>query len=284
MPADPTVSRRSFLALAGALPFALRASVSAATIPVGLELYTVRDELAKDLPGTVRAVGKMGYEVVEFYAPYYSWTSERAKEVRKLLDDIGVRCRSTHNDAASLTPANLPKAIELNQILGSKYVIMASSGSVTGVEGWKRVAEHLNTAADGLKSAGMFTGYHNHQTEWMPVEGQRPMDVLASSTSTDVVLQLDVGTCIEAGSDPVAWIKSHPGRIRSIHCKDWAPAPGKGYGVLFGEGESPWRQIFEAAESGGGVEYYLIEQEQGPATEQLQRAERCLANYRKLRS
>jgi sugar phosphate isomerase/epimerase len=278
-----TVSRRSFLALAGALPFALKASAAfAKTVPVGLELYTVRDELTKDLLGTVRAVGKMGYEVVEFYSPYYSWTPERAKEVRKLLDDLGVRCRSTHNDSSSLTAENLPKAIELNQIIGSKYVIMASPGRVTGIESWKAVSDRLNQAADKLKAAGMATGYHNHQTEWTPVEGQRPMDVIASSTSKDVALQLDVGTCVEMGVDPVGWIKSHPGRIKSIHCKDWAP--GSGYSVLFGEGKSPWPAIFEAAESVGGVEYYLVEQEQGPATEQLQRAERCLANYKKLRA
>ncbi len=284
MTLDATVSRRSFLALAGALPLALKASaVSAATIPVGLELYSVRDELAKDLPATVRAVAKMGYEVVEFYSPYFSWTPEKAKEVRKLLDDVGVRCHSTHNDSSALTAENLPKAIDLNQILGSQYIIVASSGRVAGIDGWKAVGDRLNAAADKLKAERMFTGYHNHQTEWMPVEGQRPMDILASTTSHDVVLQLDVGTCIEAGSDPVAWIKANPGRIKSLHCKDWAPAPGLGYGVLFGEGNSPWQKIFEAAESVGGVEYYLIEQEQGPATEQFQRAERCLANYRKLR-
>ena len=282
MAAHTTISRRSFLALAGALPFVLKGAAGAAgKVPVGLELYSVRDDLMKDLPGTVRAVGKMGYEIVEFYSPYYAWTPEKAREVRKLLDDIGVRCRSTHNDSASLTAENLPKAIELNQIIGSQYVIMASPGRTTGIDSWKAVADRLNAAAEKLKAAGMSTGYHNHQTEWMPVEGQRPMDVLASATSKDVALQLDVGTCIEAGSDPVAWIKSHPGRIRSIHCKDWAP--GRGYSVVFGEGDSPWQKIFEAAETGGGVEYYLIEQEQGPATEQLQRAERCLANYKKLR-
>ncbi len=253
-------------------------------VPVGLELYSVRDELAKDLTGTVRTVAKMGYEVVEFYSPYFSWTPEKAKEVRKLLDDLGVRCRSTHNDATTFTPENLPKAIELNQIIGSQYVIMASSGRVTGLDGWKAIGDRLNAAAETLKSARMSTGYHNHQTEWMPVEGKRPMDVLASTTSHDVVLQLDVGTCIEAGSDPVAWIKANPGRIKSLHCKDWAPPPGAGYGVIFGEGTSPWPKIFEAAESVGGVEYYLIEQEQGPATEQFQRAERCLANYKKLRA
>jgi sugar phosphate isomerase/epimerase len=282
MAPDRTVSRRSFLALAGALPFALGAAAAAARkVPVGLELYTVRDELTKDLMGTVSAVGKMGYEVVEFYSPYYSWTTDRAKEVRKLLDDLGLQCRSTHNDSTSLTAENLPKAIELNQIIGSRYIIMASPGRVTGIDSWKAISDRLNQAADKLKAAGMATGYHNHQTEWMPVDGQRPMDILAAETTKDVVLQLDVGTCVEVGSDPVAWIKGHPGRIKSVHCKDWAP--GAGYSVLFGEGKSPWPAIFDAAESVGGVEYYLVEQEQGPATEQLQRAQRCLANYRKLR-
>jgi len=283
MAAHTTVSRRSFLALAGALPFALKGSAAAqAKVPVGLELYSVRDELTKDLTGTVRAVAKMGYEVVEFYSPYYSWTPEKAKEVRKLLDDLGIRCPSTHNAATTLTAANLPKAIELNQILGSRYIIAASPGAVTGLDSYKALSEQLNRAAEQLKSAGMFTGFHNHQTEWKPIDGQRPMDVIASITTKDVVLQLDVGTCVEAGADPIAWIKSHPGRIKSVHLKDWAAGPG--YAVVFGEGSSPWPGIFAAAESAGGVEYYLIEQEQGPVTEQLQRAERCLANYRKMRA
>jgi sugar phosphate isomerase/epimerase len=159
---------------------------------------------------------------------------------------------------------------------------MASAGKTGGIDSWKAVAERLNVAAEKLKPAGMATGYHNHQSEWKLVEGQRPMDVIASGTSKDVVLQLDVGTCVEVGEDPVSWIKAHPGRIKSVHCKDWAPE--KGYSVLFGEGKAPWPKIFDAAESVGGVEYYLIEQEEGPANEQLQRAEKCLANYKKLRT
>ena len=97
------------------------------------------------------------------------------------------------------------------------------------------------------------------------------------------MLQLDVGTCIEVGSDPVAWINANPGRINSLHCKDWAPGEGKGYKVLFGEGVAPWPKIFQAAESTGGVEYYLIEQE-GSRFPSLETAERCLANFKKLRA
>jgi sugar phosphate isomerase/epimerase len=109
------------------------------------------------------------------------------------------------------------------------------------------------------------------------------MDVLAKNTGKDVMLQLDVGTCIEAGSDPVAWINANPGRINSIHCKDWSPEPGKGYKVLFGDGAAPWKKIFDAAEKKGGVEYYLIEQE-GYSLPPMETAQQCLANFKKIRA
>ena len=250
---------------------------------MGLELYSVRDELGKDLLGTVRAVAKMGYEVVEFYAPYYSWTTDRAKEVRKLLDDLGVRCNSTHNGSNVFTPAGINKAIELNQILGAKYIVWASAGQVDSLDGWKWVADTLTQTAHRLKPHNIRTGYHNHKLEFVPVGGKKPMQVIAANTPKDVMLQLDVGTCVEAGADPVAWIKANKGRIKSLHCKDWAPGEGKGYRVLVGEGDSPWNRILEAAEATGGVEYYLIEQE-GSRFSPLETAEKCLATWKKMRA
>jgi sugar phosphate isomerase/epimerase len=279
------ISRRTFLtitAVSPLAPLALRAAHAAAKLPVGLELWTVRNELTRDLMGTIRAVAKMGYEVLEFYAPYYQWTPQVASDVRKLMDDLGLRCHSTHNSDQSFTPGGIQKAIELNQIIGSQYIIMASTNAAT-IDQWKAVGDRLNAAAEKLSPLGMSSGYHNHQAEWRKVDGQRPMDVIAANTMKSVVLQLDVGTCMEVGEDPITWIRDNPGRIKSVHCKDWAPGAGKQYGVLFGEGVSPWARIFEAAESTGGVEYYLIEQEEGPATEQLQRAEHCLANWKKMR-
>ncbi len=279
-----SLSRRSFLALAGAAPFALAAS-AAKRVPVGLELYSVRDELAKDPMGTVRAVAKMGYEVVEFYAPYYQWTTDYAKEMRKLLDELKIKCLSTHNGANAFTPEGIQKAIDLNQIIGSKTIVMASPGRVTGLDSWKSVAEKLSMAAEKLKPLGMRAGYHNHKPEFVPVEGKRPIEIIAAGTPKDVTLQLDVGTCVEAGSDPVAWINANPGRIRSLHLKEWAagdPKEEKGYRPLLGEGQAPWKQIFAAAESKGGVEYYLIEQE-GSRLSPLETAERCLATYKKMR-
>ena len=281
---NDNVSRRSFLAFFAAAPLARPLWAALPTnksITVGLELYSVRDDLKKDLMGTVKGVAKLGYQCVEFYAPYYDWTLDYAKDVRKQLDDLGVHCYSTHNQSQALMPDGIGKAIELNQALGARYVVLAHPGDVKGVDGWKRVAVMLNTANETLAGHGMHAGYHNHDLEWKPVDGQMPIELIATNTDKSIMLQLDVGTCLEAGKDPVAWVEKNPGRIRSMHCKDWSPE--KGYRVLFGEGVAPWKKLFAAAESKGGIEYYLIEQE-GSDYSEMETAERCLSAYRKFRA
>ena len=275
-------SRRRFLQTSALAPLALNAkshAFPAAPIPVGIEMYSVRNELAKDPMGTVRAVAAAGYQGLEFYAPYFEWTVEQAKDMRKLLDELKIRCFSTHNDSGYFSSNKLQHARDLNLILGSKYMVMASSHEGAGLAAWRKVADILNEASEKLANDHLGVGYHNHQIEWKPVEGARPMEVLAKNTKPSVMLQLDIGTCIEAGSDPVAWIKQNPGRIRSMHCKEWSPDADKGYKVLFGEGVAPWKQLFAAAENGGGIEYYLVEQE-GSRFSELETAKRCLDAFR----
>lgn len=271
-----TFSRREVL---GALAAASIASgrEPANKIPIGLELYSVRDNLKKDPRGTLQAVAKMGYDCVEFFAPYAQWTPEHAREVRQQLDDFGLRCYSTHNDSQSFTPEGLPKAIELNKIIGTKFIVLAHPGDVRGIDGWKAVAETLDRGDDAMRSSGLHAGYHNHDVEWKPIDGQRPMDILAANTSKDIMLQLDVGTCVEAGDDPVAWIEKNPGRIKSLHLKDWSAQ--KGYRVLFGEGDVKWKPVLAAARKVGGAEYFLIEQE-GSRFPEMETAERCLVAYK----
>jgi sugar phosphate isomerase/epimerase len=271
-------SRRSFLAIFAVAPLGA-ALATDKHLPIGLELYSVRNDLNKDLMGTVRGVAQMGYECVEFFAPYYEWTLDYAQQVRSELDTLGVRCYSTHNSSQSFTPEGIGKTIELNQALGAHYVVMAHPGRVSGLDGWKRVAELLNKANDTFTGHGLHAGYHNHDLEWRPVDGQKPIELLAAHTDQSIALQLDVGTCLETGSDPVAWINRNPGRIRSMHVKDWSLE--KGYRVLTGEGTAPWKEIFAAAESTGGIEYYLIEQE-GSDYSEMETVKRCLAAFRKL--
>ena len=301
------LSRRDFVARSGASAAALASASLFATpalahaasprapssvagrYPIGIELYAVRGELAKDLSNTLRTVSQIGYQVVEFYAPYLNWTIPYAKDVRTQLDDLGLRCYSTHNGFPSIIPGDtMVKAIEINQILGARHIILASPPPNTNsLEDWKRVSGQLTTAVEQLKPHGLFAGFHNHRIEWAPVAGgQRVMDVIATNTPPEFILQFDVGTCLEAGADPIAWIKAHSGRIKSVHLKDWAPgkeADEKGYRVLFGEGTGPWKEILNAVESYGGVEFYLMEQE-GSRYSEFETAKRCLDTWRTMRA
>jgi len=284
--ASASFSRRSFLstgvstALAVSAASSLTAAAKGKKIPLGLELYSVRDVLEKDLMGTVRTVAKQGWEVFEFYSSYFSWTTDYAKQVRALLDEVGVKCLSTHNGAESFDGAGIQKAIDLNSILGSKTIVLAHPGkTITTVDGWKEVAAKLNAGADKFKAAGIRAGYHNHDAEWRPIDGVKPIEILAKNTRKEVTLQFDVGTCVAMGADPVAWINSNPGRIRSMHCKDWAP--DKEYKVLFGDGKAPWKGIFAAAEKTGGIEYYLIEQESYDLPS-IETVALCMANFKKI--
>src|SRR5438445_882411 len=295
-PLSTSLSRRTFITMSAVVPAAIAAQVSvngssAEPEPpkkhrIGLELYSVRGELGRDLPNTLKMVASFGYEVVEFYSPYFKWKPAYAKDVRAQMDELGLRCYSTHNGLDSFTPGeNLAHAIELNQILGSRYVVLASAPGGKGVDGWKSLCEKLTAAVEKLEPHGLDAGYHNHAAEWAKLEnGQRIIEVIAANTPKQFVLQLDVGTCEEAGADPVAWVKANPGRIKIMHLKDWKPGGGtgeKGYRVLFGEGVTPWKELMAAAESVGGLEYFLIEQE-GSRFSEFETAKKCLENWKKM--
>lgn len=261
-----------------AAPFAL---AQGRNLPVGLQLFTLRNDLEKDIPGTLKAVSKVGYRYVEFYVPFYfAWTPAFAREVRKSLDDLGLKCTSTHNTMDAFQPEGIGKAIELNQIIGSKYVVSARRPQVAGIDDWKSIAETLNKGNEVLRASGLSAAYHNTVLEWKPVDGQRPIDVLFQNTDKSFGHQLDVGTCLATGTDAVAWIDQHPGRIRSLHLKDWSPE--KEYGVLFSRGSAPWRDILAAAEGKGGAEFLVIEQEQS-VEPPIEAVEKDLELYLKLR-
>jgi sugar phosphate isomerase/epimerase len=188
----------------------------------------------------------------------------------------------------------MPKAIELNHIIGSKDLVVSgngmgeamgqagvSAGQIPTIEGWTKVAEQLTAVADKLRPAGLRIGYHNHPAEFTPIGGKLPMDVVAANTPKDVMLQLCVGACVGAHGDPAKFIKANPGRIRHIHCKDWSEE--KGYEVRFGEGVTHWPEVFAAAESAGGVEFYLIEQLGTSEFRSMETAQRNMANWKRIR-
>jgi len=272
------ISRRSFVGAAALAP-AVIASAQKPKLPVGLELFSVRQALAKDLTGTVREVAKIGYQDVEFFSPYFQWSTEQAKDMRKLLDDVGMKCLSTHNAITNYKPENIQRTIELNNILGVRYVVVASAGRAQTQDDWRKIAETFTQGHEKLAAGKLRGGYHNHQLEFTPLEGKRPIEIIAANTPKSFVLQLDVGTCVEMGSDPVAWINANPGRIQCMHLKEWSKE--KGYRALYGEGAVPWKEVLAAAQKTGGLEYVLIEQE-GSEFSEFDTAKKCLETYRKM--
>ncbi len=268
-----TISRRSFLsAIVPALAAAPRPPV-----PIALQLFSLRYDCDKDLEGTLRAVARMGYQGVEFYRSYLDFTTDRAKALRKLLDDLHLSCAGAHTPPAHLAPDRLPRTIELNQILGSRRVVQASAPKIATARGWYEQAERLTAAATRLRREGLRAGFHNHAGEFQAVEGKIPWEIVAANTPGDVILQLDTGSALSAGADPVSCMKRYPGRTATMHVKDYS-SRGK---VLLGEGDAPLKDIFDTAERIGGIECYIIEQE--GSERPMEVVERCLGNMRAIR-
>jgi sugar phosphate isomerase/epimerase len=275
------MTRRAFLALTAAMPLAsMRAQ---ARLPaVGLHLKTVARELSSDRMGTLRAVAALGYEVVEFHAAYLDWTPEEAREVRSLLDAEGLRCVSTHHDAGGPAAGTLSRAAELNLALGSRCLVWTNRADVTTIDGWRTVADEIRAAADTLQALDLFTGVQPDTVEWLPLDGRLPIEVLIANVPPHVRLQIDIGRCLAAGADPMAFMNAHPRRVASLHLRDWAPArDGSGDPPSFGEGIVPWQQVFEMAETRGGAEHYLIARDDHPRG--LEAAELDLSAYRAMR-
>ena len=255
------ISRRSFLRRAGAgaavvmAGSALGVRAAGKKMHIGVQLYSIRNYIPSDVAGAFASIKKMGYEGVEF-AGYYG---RDAKTLRQLLDDSGLKCCGTHIGLNTMIGDPLKATIEFNQILGTPFLVVPSLSSKT-LEGWAKYADTMNQVAGQLKPVGMAVGYHTHTAEYVPIEGQLPMDYFFDRTGKDVIMQLDIGHCVHAKADPVAYLKKYAGRARTVHVKDWSFTK-KEYSI--GDGEVPWTPVLDALATVAGTEWYTIEEETG---------------------
>lgn len=228
-----------------------------AKIPVALQLFSVREECAEDLVGTLRAVAEMGYEGVEF-AGYYG---KDAKELRKILDNLGLKVAGTHIGINTLLGDELQRTIEFNTTLGNRFLIMPGLPEEyrNSKAAWLRTAEIMNEISDKVKPHGMRVGYHNHAVEFQPMEGEIPWDIFFGATSEDVVMQLDTGNALYGGGDCVSILERYPGRAITVHLKSYHSQ--EGFRPLIGEGDIPWDDVFRLCETIGGTEWYIVEYE-----------------------
>ena len=264
-------SRREMLraaaiaAAALSIPTLARADEPKRKIPIGLELYSVRTLIPKDFPGTIEAIGKMGYQGVEF-AGYHGW-DRKPRELRKLLDDNGLKCCGTHTPLATLLGDELKKTAELHTILGNKFLICPFL-SARDADGWTELARKFNDIAERAKEFGMVVGYHSHASDFKKYDGKTSWEIFFDNTHPQVVHQLDTGNTLDGGGDPAALLKKYAGRTKTTHIKEH----GGPSTAALGEGTIDWKSLLDIYESVGGTEWYIVEYEHANPMETIKRS------------
>lgn len=232
-------------------------------IPIGCQLYAVRSEFTKDVPGTLRTLGQMGYEGVEFWgyrgtpnvykdAAGKDWS---AAELKKLLDGNKLECCGIHLSVAALQDANLQTSIDNNKVLGNKYLNIASAQKeMESAESIKKFAEFLNRASDKAAAQQMLVGYHCHGGDFNKVGGRMAYEMLFEQLKPEVNMQVDIGHALKAGVDPIVYFKKFAGRAKTVHLRE---AEDKMF-------DSPgYQELFNVMETVAGTEWYIVEEEKG---------------------
>ncbi len=245
-------------------------------LPIGVQLYSVREDAAKDLPGVLAAIKKMGYDAVEF-AGYYGHS---AQDIRKMLDDNGLKCCGAHMHLDVLQGDILKETIEFHKTIGNRFLIVSwlPKEKRNTRDALLETARQFNEVADKLTPLGMRTGYHNHHEEFQALDGTTPWDLFFGNTKHEVIMQLDTANAMHGGADPVPFLSSYPGRATTVHLKEFSKTNDK---AVLGEGDVKWKEIFELCETRGGTEWYIVEQE-AYAAAPLDCIARCLENLRKM--
>jgi sugar phosphate isomerase/epimerase len=289
------ISRRRFLqAVSAAVSFAAACTdapwlmANPLGLPLGLQLYSVRDLLPKDYEGTLRELCALGYREVEA-AGFFG---RNASDVKHAMEQAGLHCVSAHYSYTDLAP-HLDETIQFGKALGLEYIICASPGLPDGspakssnarvtraamtVADWRWNAEQFNRIGERVNAAGIKFGYHNHTAEFRTVNGVVIYDELLRLTDpAKVTMEMDCGWVIVGGKNPVDYLRRYPTRFSMLHVKDFklSGAPGSDTepppSAELGRGNIDYRPIFAVAKK-ANIKHTFIEQEQYdmPAMEAL---------------
>jgi len=223
-------------------------------IPIGFQLYTVRGEFSRNVPDTLKQIAGLGYKAVEFWG--YAGTPNvyqkySAQELRKLLDENGLKCCGIHMELKAIALENLTRTIENNQVLGNEYLNVAAAKDKMGSEqSIKELAAMLNDASAKCASHRMAVGYHAHPFDFVKIQGRFAWEILFGLTHPEVNMQMDVGNCLAGDGDPIAMLKEFPGRTRTIHIKEHKE---KTFDSDY------YKEVFRLCETTAGTQWYIVE-------------------------
>lgn len=244
-----------------------------ASLPVGIQLYTVRDRLDQNFAGTVRALAEMGYQGVEFA---WNYGGMQPDELAALLQSVGLRAVGYHT---SLEEINNPESMTYSyaRVLGGKYLSPGLPGDVE--RDWPAAIARIAEAANTAHAQGFTLTYHNHAQELADVDGERALDMLYRLTDPALVqAELDTFWVVKGGAEVVPYIRKHAGRTPEIHAKDMDPATGTFTEV--GNGCLDWPAIVAAAVD-GGAEWLIVEQDVCPGSS-LESARKSIENLKRM--
>lgn len=260
------MERREFLSTSGALalgvmlPPACRMARGAKIDKIGVQLYTVRDQMKADFEGTLARIAQIGYKEVEF-AGYYD---RSPADVRAILERNGLTAPATH--MMSDNTEGWKKAIDLAKSVGHNYLVAPwiPEEKRKTLDDWKRIGDEFNRVGQMAKDAGIQFAYHNHDFEFQPrIEGRIPFDVLLENTDAKLVqLEIDLYWITKGGQDPLAYFQRWPGRVPLVHVKDSMGGPEHKM-VDVGQGKIEWKRIFAKREQ-AGIKHFFVEHDQPP--------------------
>jgi sugar phosphate isomerase/epimerase len=252
-------SRRRFLGAAavGVAQGAQELAADPLGLPIGCQVYPVREALGKDFDGTLRQLAGIGYRMIEMCSPpgyersgFGSLTGIKASEMRHRIQAAGLGCESCHYTFRELKE-NLDDRIVYARELGLKQMILSSFGlrQDATLADWGRAAGELNKIGEQTKKAGIQAGFHNHNFEFREIDGVLIYDRLMSELDPKLVKMQFQVSVISLGYEAATFFGKYPGRFISLHLQDWSPA-GKRT-VAVGEGAVDWKKLFQAAKKGG---------------------------------
>jgi sugar phosphate isomerase/epimerase len=257
---------------------------------IGVQLYTVRTEMEKDVEATLARIAQIGFKEVEF-AGYFNRTP---KDIRAMLDRNGLTAPAAHVPYASLG-AGWKKVLDDSVVVGHEYLVIPFLDDEVRAQpdAYARVAEALNKGAEETNKAGLKFAYHNHQFEFVPAaNGQSGWDTLVTQCSPSVLFELDLFWASVAGQDPIRLFEAHPGRFPLVHVKDMETRPDTPAAEMVpferafeeladvGEGSIDWAAIFARGDL-GGIRHYFVEHDQPKAPfESIEASYRYLTKLR----
>jgi sugar phosphate isomerase/epimerase len=272
------LSRRQFLGksalgigsavIASHLPLDLSARTLNKTVklPVGFQVWTIKDQLVKDFAGTLKMMAGLGYQCVEMCSPpgyessgFGPLMKLKAKEMRQIINDAGLIFESTHYGMGEFKN-NLKERIEFAAESGQKQMILSSFGlpEKATMSDWMKAADELNKFGMESKKAGIQMGFHNHHGEFGKIDGMLIYDALMKQFDPELVkMQFQVAV-ISIGYKAASYFEKYPGRFISAHLADWSAAEKKS--VPVGKGIVDWKEFFASVEK-GGVKNIFVEME-----------------------